>query len=38
MRRLVPHLDEMLAFGAYEQSPDLSSMPGDPPIPRRLRP
>ena len=34
MRRLVPHLDEMLAFGAYEQSPDLSSMPGGhPPIP-----
>ena len=26
MRRLVPHLDEMLAFGAYEQSPDIETV------------
>ena len=28
MRRLLPHLDELLAFGPYQQSPDLSSIPG----------
>jgi lipoyl(octanoyl) transferase len=34
MRRLLPHLDEMLAFGPYEQSPDLCSLPGDHPLSR----
>jgi lipoyl(octanoyl) transferase len=28
MRRLVPHLDTMLAFGPYEQSPDIETGTG----------
>ena len=27
MFRLVPHLDEMLAFGPYDQSPDIGTVP-----------
>ena len=26
MRRLVPHLDELLAFGPYQQSPDIETV------------